>query len=241
MRKITVESDVATKLGLEPGDYEVHEITKGVSVFSFLGKSEEKKSGLTNDELVVLKKLSLFKFESRIPFSVNKSLSEQEKKLLEGLIKRGFVELYKQGKYAKTGVYNIPKNLYPLIRDTKIETPQSAPAKKLTGVEMLQKYGYAIIENEMEARDLSRFLEKQIRAGDYLGIRGFNKKFYIAEKNYYISLSERIRKLLTKKDATVEQLATELKVTDDASAVAIMLMNNESEVIEKKKGMYGLV
>ena len=256
---IAVEKEMAEKLGIEEGEYEVHQLAKGVVALSFSGPMKKSGSPLSQDELSVLKKLTAFRFESRIPFNVNKTLTEQEKKVLEGLIKRAFVELYKGGKYAKTGVYNISKNVYPLIREAS-EQASSAPAKaqvqqqaqakpaspqsigkKLGGMEMLQKFGYAVVENEMEARELSALLEKQIRAGEYLGVRAFNKKFYIAEKGFYISFSEKIRRILAKKEANVEQICSELKSPEDACTVALRLMNNDSEVIEKKKGMYGLV
>ncbi len=257
---ISVEKELAGKLGIEEGEYEVHKLAEGVIALSFSGELKKTGSPLSAEELSVLKKLTAFRFESRIPFNVNKTITEQEKKVLEGLIKKEFVELYKGGKYAKTGVYNISKNVYPLIREasehmsqaqaTAQGQPQQAQAKpapaqaqgkKLSGMEMLQKFGYAVIENEMEAREISSILEKHIRAGEYLGVRAFNKKFYIAEKGFYVSLSEKIRRILAKKEANVEQICTELKAPEDACTVALRLMNNDSEVIEKKRGMYGLV
>ncbi len=256
--KIALEKELAQKLGLEEGEYEVHHLSKGVVALSFLNPLS--KSPLSQEEISVLRKLTAFRFESRIPYNVNKTLTDSEKKILEGLIRKEFVELYKGGKYSKTGVYNIPRSVYPLIREASIQAPkaqaqnqvrpqiaqtqpqpQPFPGKKLTGMEMLVKFGYAVIDNEMEAREISATLEKKIRAGDYLGVRAFNKKFYVAEKNFYISLSERIRRILAKKDANIEQMCTELKAPEDACTVAIRLMNNDSEVIEKKRGMYGLV
>ncbi len=267
MLKINVDSELGSKLGLEPGEYELHQISKGVIALSYIGPVQEK--GLVSQEqLSVLKKLSAFRFEKRIPFTVNKSLNETERKILEGLIERGVVELYREGKYAKTGVYNISKKVFPLLygsgtgKEAKAQAsaaqipaantnaqqvPQKTETKappmppKLFGMDSLSKFGYAIIENEFDARCLSSALEKQIRAGDYLGVRAFNKKYYIAEKHFYVNLSERIRRVLAKKDASSEQLATELKVPEGACTVALTLMNNESEVIEKKRGMYGLV
>lgn len=257
MKKVQLESPMAEMLGITPGEYDLHELSDGVIALSSSKKSEakpeqkvepkpeQKKSVLSSEEITVLKKLIAFRFESRIPYNVNKTLSESEKKILEGLIKRNFVELYKQGKYVKTGVYNISEKVFPLIREAAAKNeppaPSPVPAGKLNGFGMLQKHGYAIIDNEGEARDISRMLENQIRAGQYLGIRGFNKKFYIAEKSFYVNLSEKIRRLLAKKDLTIGQIAADLKVPEDACSVAIMLMNNESEVIEKKRGMYGLV
>ena len=257
---IAVDKELAGKLGIDEGEYEVHNLSKGVVALSFSGEFKRAKSPLSPDELSVLKKLTAFRFESRIPFNVNKTLTEQEKKVLEGLIKREFVELYKGGKYAKTGVYNISKNVFPLIREAGEQisqaqakaqgqpqqpqarlAPPQVSGKKLSGMEMLQKFGYAVVENEMEARELSSILEKQIRAGEYLGVRAFNKKFYIAEKGFYISFSEKIRRILAKKEANVEQICSELKAPEDACTVALRLMNNDSEVIEKKRGMYGLV
>ncbi|MFH1470623.1 MAG: hypothetical protein ABIF01_02650 [Candidatus Micrarchaeota archaeon] len=249
--RIAVEKELAGKLGIAEGEYEVHKLAEGVVALSFSGELKQTNSPLSPEELAVLKKLTLFKFENRIPFNVNKTLNEQEKKVLEALIKHEFVELYKQGKYARTGVYNIPKDVYPLIVESsqaksQAQAParpqtQQAQTKKISGMEMLEKFGYAVVENELEARELSSKLEKRIRAGEYLGVRAFNKKFYIAEKGFYISLSEKIRRILSKKQATVGEICAELKAPEDACAVALRLMNNDSEVIERKRGMYELV
>jgi hypothetical protein len=238
VRKLGLGGETASKLGLEPGEYEMHEIREGVVVLSFVGPPRKDEPAFGAEQLSVLRKLSSFRFEKRIPYAVNKSLTEAERKTLEGLIRQGLVELYREGKYSRTGVYNIPKSVYPLLREQGKEPRQNA---RPGGMEMLQKFGYAIVENEGEARDISGALEKQIRAGEYRGTRAFNKKFYIASKGFYVSLGEQIRRLLARKDATAHQIAQELKVQDDACAVVLQLMNDDSEVIEKKKGFYGLV
>ncbi|MFH1448088.1 MAG: hypothetical protein ABIG39_04445 [Candidatus Micrarchaeota archaeon] len=240
MRKITIDSETSKRLSLQPGDYELHEIREGVVVLAFHGKDPQKKDELSPDEFSVLRKLTEFKFEKRIPYTVNKTLSKHERDILDSLIKRGVVELYKGGKYKRTGVYNIPRKFYPLILKAN-KTAPPAPPKNLTPMEKLQDYGYAIISNEGEARDISRQLEKQIKAGDYLGARAFDKRFYIADRRFYIDLSEGIRRLLIKQDSTIPQISVALKTNEDACSVALILMNNDSEVIEKKKGVYGLV
>ncbi|MFH0817534.1 MAG: hypothetical protein V1909_02760, partial [Candidatus Micrarchaeota archaeon] len=179
MLTINVEKELAGKLGLEEGEYIIHSLAKGVIALSLSGPLKKSNSPLSPEEISVLKKLTTFRFESRIPYNVNKTLTDSEKNVLESLIKKEFVELYKGGKYAKTGVYNIPRSVYPLIKDAgpkasfaqpkaQIQTQapaQIVPGKKLTGMEMLEKFGYAVVENEMEARELSSKLEKRIRAG----------------------------------------------------------------------------
>ncbi len=238
MRKVSIDADIAKKLSIKQGTYELHEINE-VLVLS-LSSEKQEETQLTPDELSVLRKLSEFKFEKRIPYTVRKSLSKPEKDILDSLIKREIVELYKGGKYNRTGVYSIPRKFYPLILNANKKAPPSPPSN-LTHIEKLQRYGYAIITNEKEARDVSNSLEKQIKAGDYLGVRGFNKSFYIAERRFYIDLSEKIRRLLSKQDSTVPQISASLKMDENACSVALILMNNESEVIEKKKGFYSLV
>src|SRR5512136_1479556 len=70
--------------------------------------------GVTDQEKAVLKKLLSIQFQKRTPAYVGKALSEGEKAVLDGLEKRGFVNVFRGDKY-KDGVYNISDNIYPVL------------------------------------------------------------------------------------------------------------------------------
>ncbi len=195
----------------------------------------------SDEEIELLRKLESFKFEERIPYNVHKGLGEKERKLLESLVKRGVVTVFKGGKYAKTGVYNIPSQYYSLVKKEGAAPATPGPTRGETGIAHLEKYGYVVIESEGEAKQLSLSLEKRIKSGEIMGTRGFDKTFYVATRTFYNELAEKVRALLRAGDKSIDELSWKLGVRNDMARVALELMNQEGEVIEKKKGVYSLI
>ncbi len=209
-----------------------------------------------DEEMNVLMKLEAIRFEARTPGAVGKALSREEQNTLERLMEKGWVTLYKGGKYQKEGVYNIPKNIYPLVREMKIkgagrgeqkiaEKSEKGEAKmggaELKGIPFLEKFGYLIVENESEAKNISGALEKQIRAGDVLGTRAFDRKFYVARRWFYRDFRDKAESALRGRDLTTYELANALKIKEDGARVILALMNADGDAIEKKKGKFGIV
>lgn len=211
-------------------------------------KKEEKKPGivLSPDELRILKKLDKIAYTERIPAQVNGLFSGVEKEVINSLLKKEYLRIYKGGKYSKTGVYDIANDVYPLLRNPLAAIPTGPPEKtsenaKLGWREHLDKYGYLVIENEEEAKMISSALEEATRKGEILGVRGFDKKYYIASRPFYLAWNERITPLLRGTEKTVEDAAKELKMSEIACKVALELMREEGEILEKRKGFYTLL
>lgn len=213
---------------------------------------------LSQRELVLLKKLEAVRFEERTPANVSKLLSKDEDSTLQSLMQKEVVRLYKGGKYEKTGVYSISKNFYSSPKTQAGELPSepkpvqaqeskaSVPAAPVpaarsdTGVPYLDKYGFIVVEGESEAKEISQKLEKQIKSGDVIGTRGFDKKFYVAKKWVYEQQSERVRKVLKGSVMSSAEVSRELRIGEGLAHAVLELMNEEGEVIEKKKGVYAL-
>jgi hypothetical protein len=163
-------------------------------------------------------------------------LSKEEKELLNELIKKGILIVYKGGKYSKTGVYDIPNKFYHLVKEKKEE-----PSEKLPPLEQLEKYGYMIVENENEAKSLSQTLERRIKAGEIIGTRGFDKRFYVAKTAWFSVVSEKIRELMKQGPKNILELKNSLKISEEACKVVLEIMNEHGDVIEKKRGYYELI
>jgi hypothetical protein len=73
------------------------------------------------------------------------------------------------------------------------------------------------------------------------GVRGFDKKYYIATQSYLQELSPRIRKILSERPLAVGAIAAAAKADADGVLAALYVLKEEGEVIEKKRGIFALV
>jgi len=254
---LVLSKEEAEKLGFkENAEYELAQATQGV--FVLLEKAVDKpvppikkqvaqqpaQKRLPIEEYRLLRKLDKIKYEQRIPYRVHKFLTKEEKDLLEQMKKKGLVSLYTGGKYAKTGVYTIPNEIYAIIKGNKprqelpSEPEKLSEKKNLSWEEHLEKYGYLIVENENDAQRISGKLEKAIKKGDILGTRGFDKKFYIADRAFYGEWNNKITPLITGKEKRVPEICNAINMSEVACRVALELMRDQGEIIEKKRGFY---
>jgi hypothetical protein len=195
----------------------------------------EEKKGMGMEEMELLRKLNSIKFSERIPYAVNKKLSTREKEVLSKLIEKGAVQVYKGGKYSKTGVYEISNSVYTLLKGKKPE------AEGGTAEEQLEKNGYAIVEDERNAEELCKKLDREIRSGDIIGTRGFDKRFYVAKRSWFTSMFERVRQSMRKGANNIADISREVKIGEPACAVILEIMKDKGDAIEKRRGCYGLV
>lgn len=193
------------------------------------------KGGLSLEEMELLRKLNGIKFSERIPYNVNRKLSPREKEVLAKLIENGAVQVYKGGKYSKTGVYEISNDVYSLLKGEKPEEEAG------TAEEQLEKNGYAIVDDARDAEALCKKFEREIRGGELIGTRGFDKRFYIGKRSWFTGLFEKIRQSMKKGANSIDGVSKELRISEPACAVALEIMKDRGDVIEKRKGCYGWV
>ncbi len=151
-------------------------------------------------------------------------------------------------------MYNIPKRIYELARAVKGEkrekmekAEEKKQERKPAAVDsddpeqILEQRGYLIVERERDVKAISDRLYRKVKNGEIMGVRGFDKRFYLARKGFYSALSERIERTMKgKKAQSVREIAEQAKVKEDECAVVLNLMREEGEVLEKKKGVYQL-
>lgn len=250
------------ELGLAEGsELSLYELRQGVYFLTKKGErilgevAEAATSALGEKELAVLKKLESIKFDQRTPKKVGEMMNDGEKRILDVLVNNNVIGFFKSAKY-KEGVYSIPQNVYKIAKGIggetgKVEAPEPAarPASASARAaptpsnpeEALELIGYVIVEREGDAKALSERLAPQIKKGEIMGVRGFDKRFYLARKGFYVSSSERISKAMRGgKDKTVEEIAKEAKLKLDECEAVLNIMREEGEVVEKKRGTYAL-
>ncbi|VVB57761.1 Uncharacterised protein [Candidatus Anstonella stagnisolia] len=216
-----------------------------------------------SEENALLKKLSAIKFEERTPEKVDRLLTPGELSILANLIKKKLVNVFYGKKYAKTGVYSIATNAFQ--KATKIEAGKTAGYGKMQVpmeekmraaenagsnanfqslqvpnipiIAELEKNGFCTVENELQARLVASVLQPRIASGDVLGVRAFDRRYYLATRKFY---SENVQKAegALSKPKSVSEVAGETKLGLDAATVVLHLMCEKGDAIEKRRGVF---
>lgn len=191
---------------------------------------------LSADEMAVARRLSAIKFQSRQVPQVEKVLNAAEKKALETLLQKKLVQIMKSEKYPK-GVFNISDAMYAAAKPGQAVTAP-VPTTAINSVDHLKRLGYMILDNENEAKSVMPALHDQITTEDVKGVRGFDKKYYVLLRPFFMQHEGKLRALLGKGGMTCEQIAPELHLTSEAVRTLLLVLADSGEVIEKKKGMW---
>lgn len=207
-----------------------------------LGQKNEQ--GIAEGEKSVLKKLQGIRFENRTPANVSKMLSEQELAILQELTRKGFVNVFKGSKY-KDGVYNISDKVYQLMSqkgtDSKVPAQPQSPLPSGSGkLAVLNSRGFIIIQDKQEAMSLSEQLGAEMKSGAVVGVKGFDGKFYIVTRGYFMSSQSVINGVL-KEEMDAALIASTAKLDPDGCLAVLRLLAENGEIIEKKKGVFAPV
>ncbi len=111
------------------------------------------------------------------------------------------------------------------------------------GLELKAKLGdsFLAIEDPEEIRKISYVLKNEINNGDVLGIRGFDRTYYIFKRPCYEKNKSILLSSLKESNRTFEELKTKLNVPEQLLKGLIELTKEQGEIIEPKKGNYKLV
>lgn len=177
-------------------------------------------------DIEVMRRLNSIKFSERTKEAVDKLLSEEEKKILEKLIKKKIVSFYNKGKYADNGVYSISRDYYYLL--TQRDKPEGL------------KKDFIVVDDMNKAMELMEEFKPKIRDGEILTVRSFNKKFYFVNSEMVDTLGSELFAQLGQKDTTVEELAKKTGKHEELVRAVLEILRESGDVIEKKKGLYSL-
>lgn len=111
------------------------------------------------------------------------------------------------------------------------------------GLELKAKLGdsFLAIEDPEEIRKISYVLKNEINNGEVLGIRGFDRTYYIFRKANYEKNKSILLASLKESNKTFEELKTKLNVPELLLKGLIELVKEQGEIIEPKKGTYKIV
>lgn len=121
--------------------------------------------------------------------------------------------------------------------------PVTQPAKRYEKAFWEQKIdaqGYAIVE-EANSQTVSEQLEARVKKGEVVGVKGFDKKIYVAERSFYEGVAAKLQQAGLTKQFRVEEAAAASKTGEGACLTVLQIMKEGGEVLEKKKGVFQLV
>ncbi len=241
---------------------------------------------LSPPEAALVRKLTAIRFEERTVPQVAKKIGAIEKKLLDGLVARRLIEVFKNSKY-KDGVYNISQGVFHAVsaqeggEKNKQETPgtlevpfpvpgarnelpgpaprgppapsqrtQAAisrePASSIADSKIpinspahLQRFGYMVLDNENEARAVMESVKDVQKSDPVKGVRGFDRKYYVLRRSFMAQHKDALLARLDAGDANSDTVAKDTGLSAAAASVLLMILADDGEVLEKKKGMWG--
>ncbi len=215
------------------------------------------KPALNADEIAVLKKMDTFRYNERTKAKIDSTLNQDERKILAELLKKRYVTLFKKAGEAELK-YSIPKTIYDsfLMRKKAVvdkkateEKPQARQEQRPKKWEQpigqanaylnrIESDGYLVINSETEASAASAALEESIRRGLVVGIRAFNKKFYVATKAFIAKSLPKIGKMIGSKGISVSEIAKESGIDEDGVRAILYIMAENGDVTEIRKDVF---
>ena len=101
----------------------------------------------------------------------------------------------------------------------------------------LEKNGFCLVENELQARLVASVLQPKIASGDVLGVRAFDRKYYLATRKFYMENAQKAENALSK-PKSISEVAGETKMGLDATTAILHLMCEKGDAIEKRRGVF---
>jgi len=187
---------------------------------------------LSEEEKRLLIDLSLIRFEKRTLANVKKSLSKKQLELLKSLIKRGYVSIFKKGKYKDVGVLNFSDKIFAMLKEEKRKIKEKEEEKK-EGLESTKPFFTLTKDRQNEVNELV--------ARGYIAVMGMDNKIYIARQRDFYTLSNKIKKALMNEEKSAEEIARELGEDAEAVSVVLKILWAKGEVMEARKDLFALV
>jgi len=224
---ILIPEDVAKALALEPGDALSFEMLDAQLA------GLKKAHAVSDDEMAVLRKINEVRFSERTKERLRTVLTEGEQKILGRLVKRGAVQFYQEGKYKDTGVYSITKDYYSFLA-----VPEKKPGNIVHSVFGQKKY---LVADDIErARELLTQLEEEVRNGDVVSVRGFDKKVYITTREAVESVGSKVVASLEKGELTLAAITKACNDDEGLVRAVLEILRESGDLIEKRRGVYAL-
>src|SRR3989338_5255812 len=170
---------------------------------------------------------------SEIPAEILNKLGVKAGDTIEFLNPYGNLVLLKPN---SNQVVEAQKQTHAQITEPEIVTPKSKTSAPSKGISVLAK-GYAVVEDHTEVQNLTSQLKMQNKDQDVIGVRGFDKRYYIISKEKLRDTESAISKIMDS-EKNFSELLNSSGLEEDLLRTAIEVMREEGSVIEKRKNVY---
>ncbi len=132
------------------------------------------------------------------------------------------------------------KSVYAELLKSGGKPEHKAPEKdaEIAPEKAISQRGFAVIISEDDARRISKLFEKEIKANEIMGIRGFDKKFYVVSGAYFKQHAYKIMKALGSRELALRDIALQLQMDESGCLACLMLLKEQGELIEKRRGVF---
>ncbi|MCD6247403.1 MAG: hypothetical protein J7J87_03165 [Candidatus Diapherotrites archaeon] len=258
----------AAKLGLKPhAEYELIEITNGVFALVEKKSADTKFKAIDEKIFSLLKRKKL---AERVEGKFEKFLNGAELKRFRELIKQGRIVPFKLSEKYKKAVYKTPEEIkkleekerekvqtqkqqlaksYPLqpMQRASIAEPASAHLKpvvlpRFDQAKQFEKHDYAIIKDEVAAKELSSRLSSEIKRKEVLGIRTFDGEYCVIKKDLYDKYAPVILKYIKDNSPiNADRIALDLRIDKPLVKIVCELLREKGEILERRRELYEYV
>lgn len=164
-----------------------------------------------------------------------KTLSKEELDKFKQMLTEGKIEKFKSNpKYIKF-IYR-PKtatNTRPIIFENVEKNPEDYS---------LEKDGFVIFKNEVQASKAGAELLDRIKRGEIKGTRSFSGMFYAIDTGLLESTSKKIIFSMQKqKKANLAELSSDAKITPTLAKICCLFLSEEGLLLEKKTENYEFI
>jgi len=101
--------------------------------------------------------------------------------------------------------------------------------------------GFLSIENEFQAREASREFAKEISSRAVLSATSFDKRAFLLTRGFFEENAPKVMRALKEKDLQLNALVEAAKLPQDACLALLCALEEQGEVLEKRKGLFHLV
>ncbi|HIH21015.1 TPA: hypothetical protein HA244_07150 [Candidatus Micrarchaeota archaeon] len=140
---------------------------------------------------------------------------------------------------SKNPAENAPVKPSTTVGSTPAPTAASSGLNSFFKRELEQK-GFVVVFGEQKAQEVSHDLADEVKKRNVFGVRGFDKNFYLATREFLEVNSAKILKALKDGPLAMPALVEKTKIPEDGAKTVLSLLMEEGEVIEKKKGVFAV-
>lgn len=232
-----IPEEIADRLDLEPGQdlefvnpYENLVIVRKKKVKEKESKEEEpkKQKGLDEKEVKVLKEIGKIKHWERTPENIKKQIKDDEKEIFNNLLAKDVLFDYEKEGETRIG---IDREYFSIATDgNQGRTPEDL-------IERLKEEKYLVLKDEEKAKELQNKLREKDKGDEVKGVRGFDKKYYIINKDKLEEVEDEIKELLDE-EKIIHEVSEDLELPEKLCKSALVVMREEGKVVEKGKDIY---